>query len=328
MMSGLTRRQLGGLAAGAGLAAAARPAAAQAWPSRAVTVVVPWPAGGSTDVLGRYVARDFSERFGQSFVVDNRSGANGNIGAASVARAQADGHTLMVTTNGPITNNTLLFRSMPFNPFTDLTPIALLAELPVVIAARSQMPYRTVQELIAYAKANPGKVNCGTPPLGSVAHLAVELLMHRTGIQLNVVPYRGSAPLTNDLLAGSVDMALDLVTTYLPHIQAGTLRALGVTTAAPIPQLPGIAPVQAQGVADYRATGWIALLGPANLPPELVQRLNAAANAYLALEQTKAALPPLGLTPLGGTAADVMRRMEAEVALWRPVIQAANITIQ
>jgi tripartite-type tricarboxylate transporter receptor subunit TctC len=217
---------------------------------------------------------------------------------------------------------------MPYNPFTDLTPVALLAELPVVIAARSQMPYRNVQELIAYAKANPGKVNCGTPPLGSVAHLAVELLMHRTGIQLNVVPYRGSAPLTNDLLAGSVDMALDLVTTYLPHIQAGSLRALGVTTAAPIPQLPGTAPVQAQGVADYRATGWIALLGPANLPAELVQRLNAAANAYLALEQTKAALPPLGLTPLGGTAPDVTRRMEAEVALWRPIIQAANITIQ
>jgi tripartite-type tricarboxylate transporter receptor subunit TctC len=326
-MSSITRRELGGTALGAGLATMARPAAAQAWPFRPVTIVVPWPAGGSTDVLARAVARHFSERFGQPFVVENRSGANGNIGASTVARAAPDGHTLMVTTNGPITNNTLLYKSMPFNPSTDLTPVALLAELPIVIAARSQMPYKTVQELVAHAKANPGRVNCGTPPLGSVAYLAVALLMHRAGIQLNLVPYRGSAPLTNDLLAGAVDMAADLVTTYLPHIQNGTVKALGVTTAEPIPQLPETHTVQAQGVQDYRATGWISLLGPARLPAEIVQRLNAESNAYLALEATKRLLPPLGLTPLGGTPADLTRRMEAEVALWRPIIAAANISI-
>jgi tripartite-type tricarboxylate transporter receptor subunit TctC len=327
-MSRITRRQLAGLTLGAGMAAATRPASAQAWPSRPVTVIVPWPAGGSTDVLARAVARDFSERFGQPFVVENRSGANGNIGAASVARSAPDGHTLMVTTNGPITNNTLLYRSMPFNPFTDLTPIGLLAELPLVIVARSQMPYRTVQELIAYAKANPGKVNCGTPPLGSAAHLAIELLRHRTGMQLNLVPYRGSAPLTNDLLAGAVDMAIDLITTYLPHVEAGSIRALGVTAAAPVPQLPQTPPVQAQGVPDYQATGWISLLGPANLPSAIVERLNTASIAFLAQEETKARLLPLGLTPLGGTPADLSRKMEAEVALWRPIVQAANITVE
>ncbi|WP_137176363.1 tripartite tricarboxylate transporter substrate binding protein [Roseomonas sp. AR75] len=325
-MTDFSRRRIGALAFGAGLAAATRPAAAQAWPSRPVTVVVPWPAGGSTDVLGRAVSAWFGERLGQPFVVDNRSGANGNIGAGSVARAAPDGQTLMVTTNGPITNNTLLYKSMPFDPFKDLSPIALLAELPVVIAARSQMPYRTVQELVAYAKANPGKVNCGTPPLGSVAYLAAQLLQHRAGIQLNLVPYRGSAPLTNDLLAGTVDMALDLVTTYLPHIQAGTLRALGVTTAEPIPQLPQTQTVQAQGIADYRATGWIALLGPAGLPEPIVGRLNAESNAYLQVEQNRARMSGLGLTPLGGTPADVSRRMQAEVALWRPIIQAAGIS--
>jgi tripartite-type tricarboxylate transporter receptor subunit TctC len=326
-MNTLSRRQLGGLAFGAGLAAQGASAQA-AWPSRPVTVVVPWPAGGAPDVLGRAMVRYFQERFGQPFVVDNRSGANGNIGTATVARAAPDGQTLMVTTNGPITNNTLLFRSMPFDPFKDLTPIALLAELPVLITARANMPYRTVQELLAYARANPNKVNCGTPPLGSVAHLAVELLMHRTGVRLNVVPYRGSAPLTNDLLAGSVDMALDLVTTYLPHIQAGTIRALGVTTAAPIPQLPDTPTVQSQGVPDYRATGWIAVLGPAGLPADVVQKVNEASNAYLGLDSTKTTLANLGLTALGGTAAEVGRRMQAEVDLWRPVIQAAGITIE
>ena len=323
-----TRRRIGGLTLGAGIATLSRPAYAQAWPSRAVTIVVPWPAGGSPDVLGRAMARYFGDVFGQAFVVDNRSGANGNIGAASVARAAADGQTLMITTNGPITNNTLLFRSMPYNPFTDLAPIALLAELPVVIAARSQMPYRNVQELLDYAKANPGKVNCGTPPLGSVAHLAVELLQYRTGVRLNIVPYRGSAPLTNDLLAGAVDMALDLVTTYLPHIQTGAIRALGVTTDAPIPQLPGIQPVQAQGLAGYRATGWIAALAPVGLPAEIIQRVNEASNTFLAQDQTRSMLSALGLSALGGAPAELTRRMEAEVALWRPVVQAANISIE
>jgi tripartite-type tricarboxylate transporter receptor subunit TctC len=326
-MTRITRRRFGGIALGA-VTAASRPASAQAWPARPVTVVVPWPAGGSTDILARGVSKNLGERLGQSFVVDNRSGANGNIGAAAVARAAPDGYTLMVTTNGPLTNNPLLYRSMPFNPVTDLAPIALLAELPVLIVARSQAPYRTVQELIAYAKANPGKVNCGTPPLGSVAHLAVELLQHRAGIQLNVAPYRGSAPLTNDLLAGTVDMALDLVTTYLPHIQAGTVRALGVTTTAPIPQLPQTPTVESQGLPGYQATGFISILGPANLPAEIVGRVNQASNAWLAMDETKAMLPPLGLTALGGTPADLTRRMASETALWRPIIQAANITIE
>lgn len=326
-MSGITRRQLGGLALGAGFAAVPASASAQAWPARPVTVVVPWPAGGATDVLARSVAQGFAGRFGQPFVVDNRSGANGNIGAAAVARAVPDGHTLMITTNGPITNNTLLYRSMPFNPVTDLTPIALLAELPLVITARSQMPYRTLEELIAHAKASPGRVNCGTPPPGSTAHLAVELLMHRAGIRLNLIPYRGSAPLTNDLLAGAVDMAIDLGTTHLPHTRAGTLRALGVTSTAPIAQLPEVPPVHAQGVPDYQATGWISLLGPARLPEEVIGGLNAGSSAYLALEETRALLPALGLTPLGGTPTDLTRRMAAEVAQWRPIIQAANIYI-
>ena len=327
-MSSITRRGFGGLALGAGLAAAARPARAQAWPNHPVTVIVPWPAGGSTDVLARSLSRYLGTRLGQPLVVDNRSGANGNIGAAAVARAAADGQTLMITTNAPITNNTLLYRSMPFDPFTDLTPIALLAELPIVIATRSQMPYRTVQELIDHARKNPDKISCGTPPLGSAAHLAVELLMYRTGIRLNIVPYRGSAPLTNDLLAGSVDMALDLVTTYLPHIQTGALRALGVTAAEPIPQLPETPPVQAQGVPDFRATGWISLLGPARLPEEVVGRLNTETNAFLALEETKALLLPLGLTPLGGRPSDLTNRMKAEVALWKPVIETAKISVE
>ena len=325
-MSHVTRRHLGGLALSAGLVAA-RGASAQAWPTRPVTVVVPWPAGGSTDSLARAIGRHLGDKLGQPFVVDNRSGANGNIGTAAVARSAPDGYTLVVTTNGPITNNTLLYRQMPFDPFKDLAPVALLAELPIVLAARSQAPYKTVQELIAYAKANPDRVNCGTPPLGSAAHLAVELLQHRAGEQ--VVGQRRGAAIGHQVQAdaGAVDMGIDLVTTYLPHIQAGTLRALGVTSAEPIPQLPDTPTVQAQGIPDYRATGWISLLGPAGLPAEIVQRLNTESNDFLRLDQSRTMLAQLGLTPLGGSPADLSRRMTAEVDLWRPIIQSTGISI-
>jgi tripartite-type tricarboxylate transporter receptor subunit TctC len=327
-MPGITRRHLGGLALGAALAGSSRHAAAQAWPSRPVNIVVPYPAGGSTDVLARAIGRSFSDTFGQPFVVDNRSGANGNIGANYVARAEPDGHTLMITTNGPITNNTLLYRSLPFNPMTDFAPIALLADLPIIIAARKQVPYGNVQELIAYAKANPGKINCGIPATGAAGHLAAELLQHQTGIRFTQIPYRGSAPLTNDLLGGSVDIAFDLVTTYLPHLQAGTIRALGITSAEKVPELPDVLPVQAQGVPDFKATGWISVVAPARTPPEVIQRLNVAANAYLAQDATKTLLASLGLSSLGGTPADLSRKMQDEVALWRPIVEAAGITME
>jgi len=327
-MKALTRRSLGGIALAGAVAGASRGAQAQSWPARPVTVIVPYPAGGATDVLARAMSRSFSESLGQPFVVENRSGANGNIGTAVVAKAAPDGHTITITTNGPITNNTLLYRSMPYDPFTELSPVALLAELPVIVAARPNLPYKTIQELVTYARANPGKVNCGIPSNGAIAHLASELLQHRANIRFTQIPYRGSAPLTNDLLAGAVDIAFDLVTTYLPHIQAGTVRALGVTATSEVAQLPGVPPVQSQGIADYQATGWIAILGPARMPDAIGQRLNAASNAWLRDEANRRILGNLGLTPLGGTAEQVTARMRAEVALWRPIVQAAGITAE
>ncbi len=326
-MSGFTRRTLGALALGAA-ALTTRRADAQAWPARPVTVVVPWPPGGITDILARGLARHYGEVFGQSFVVENRSGATGNIGTQSVARAAPDGHTLLVTTNGPITNNTLLYRSMPYNPLTDLAPIGLLADLPAVIVVRRDAPFRTVQELIAHARANPGKLNCGVPGNGAAAHLASALFQHRTGASYTHVPYRGSAPLTADLLGGAVDMAFDLVTTYVPHIQAGTLRAIGITSRGPLPLLPDIQPIAAQGVADFEATGWVAVLGPARLPAEIVQRLNEAARSFIAKDETRAMLVNAGAATLTGGPAELTRKMEAEVALWRPIVQAAGITLE
>jgi tripartite-type tricarboxylate transporter receptor subunit TctC len=328
-MSGITRRTLGVYAMGAALIGATRRAAAQgAWPSRPVTVVVPFPAGGGTDVLARAISRHFSEIFGQPFIVDNRTGAGGNIGAGFVAKAAPDGYTLLFTTNGPVTNNTLLYRNLTFNPVTDLSPVAPIAELPAIIVTRPQMPYRNIPELIAYARANPRKVNCGVPGAGTLGHLVSELLQHRTGVRFTVVPYRGSAPLTNDLLSGAVDVAVDLVTTYLPHLQAGTTRALAITSAEKLPQLPDIQPVQSQGVPDFKATGWATIMVPARTPSEIIGKLHGAAQAYLGLESTRVLFPTLGMSPLGGTPADVSRMMRDELALWRPVVEAAGITLE
>jgi tripartite-type tricarboxylate transporter receptor subunit TctC len=326
-MGSITRRGLGTLGAGLGMAAA-RPAQAQPWPSRTVAMVIPFVPGGSADLLGRPLAQHLSTVFGQTFVVDNRGGANGNVGTHAVVRAEPDGQTLLVTTNGPVSTNTLLFRSMPYNPFTGLAPIALLADLPVVVIARRDAPFATLQEMFAYAKANPGRINCGVPATGALGHLAAELLQRRAGINVTTVPFRGSATLTNGLLSGAVELAVDLVPSYQAHIQAGTVRVLGVAAAERLAAVPGAEPISAQGLPGFVAEGWTAVLGPAGLPANIVQRLNEATNRFLAKPEIQSMQTALGSRILGGTPEDLARKMQAEVDLWRPVIADARISLE
>ena len=329
-MTGMTRRGLGALAAATGGASIglARRASAQAWPSRPVTLVVPFVPGGSADVVGRPLAQHLATAFGQPFVVDNRGGANGNVGTHYVTRAEPDGQTLLVTTNGPITNNTLLFRSVPYDPFTDLTPIVLLADLPVAVVARRDAPYADFPAMLAYAKANPGKINCGVPATGALGHLAAELLQRRAGFDWTIVPFRGGSTATSGLLSGTVEVTVDLLPAYLPHIQAGTVRVLGVAVAERLPAVPGAEPLAAQGLPGFEATGWSAVLGPPRLPGEIVQKVNAAANGFLAKPETRAMLDAMGSRALGGTPEALAEKMRAEVALWAPVIKAAGITLE
>ncbi|GGC48967.1 MFS transporter [Siccirubricoccus deserti] len=326
-MGSITRRGFGMIGTGLGIATA-RPAHAQAWPSRPVAMVVPFVPGGSADVLGRPLAQHLAMAFGQTFVVDNRGGANGNVGTHAVVRAEPDGQILLVTTNGPISTNTLLFRSMPYNPFTDLAPVALLADLPVVVIARRDAPYASLQEMFAHARAHPGRINCGVPARGALGHLAAELLQRRAGISVTTVPFRGSATLTNGLLSGAVEVAVDLVPSYQAHIQAGTVRVLGVAASERLHAVPGAEPIAAQGLPGFEATGWTALLGPAGLPNGIVQRLNEATNRFLAKPDIRAMLTAMGSRILGGTPEDLTRRMQAEVALWRPVIMDARISLE
>lgn len=297
------------------------------WPGKAVTIVVPYPPGGSTDAIARAAANHLSTAFGQSFIVENHSGANGNIGAAYVAHSEDVETTFMITTNGPISNNALLYSSLSFDPLNDFAPIVQLVDLPLVVVAHPDKPYNNIEELVAYAKENPGLLS-GNASLGAVGHLSSELLAHRAEIELTQIPYPGSGPLTNEVLGGHVDIAFDLVTSYLPHIANGSVKVLGVTSAEPVAQLPDAAPIQDQGVADYVATGFISAVGHKDMPAEIIEKLNAELNVFLESEAAQGLLFNFGLTPVGGTAEDLSNRIETEVNTWRPIIESVGISLQ
>ncbi|WP_376851464.1 Bug family tripartite tricarboxylate transporter substrate binding protein [Caenimonas terrae] len=327
----IDRRQaldrLAGVALGAAAWSVAGVARAEAgWPNQPVKVIVPYQAGGSADFMGRLLARKFAEALGQAFVIDNRAGANGNVGAAAVASAAADGYTLMVSTTGPLSLNKLLYKNTPFNPVTDFTPIALLADVPLLIAAHPSLPARTVPQLIAYLKANPGKISYSTGGTGSMGHLAAEMVQRATGVTMVHVPYKGSAGALNDLLAGVVNLSFDLVPTYLQQITAGKVRALAVLSAKRIASLPAVPTLLESGI-PATATGWYGLVGPKGLAPAIVTRLNKITNDFLASTEGRAQLQTLSVTPIGGPPDALGKFIVSELAKWRPIVEPLAATI-
>lgn len=302
-------------------------ARANEWPSRPVTIVVPFSAGGSTDIVARLLAEQFRATFKGSFVVENRPGATGNIGVAAAAKAAPDGHTLLLSTSGPIATNVLLFKNLAVNPLTDLAPVAILAEVPLIIVVNAKLPIRSLGDLLAYDKANPAKLNFGHAGTGGMGHMASELLAMTAGRKFTNVAYQGSTPVTNDLVAGVVDVAVDLAPTYMPFVQQGTLRAIAVTTSRRMPELPDVPTVQEQGIAGYEASAFIALMGPANLPEDIVKKLNAAANAWLETDGAKKSLEAQTLRAVSGTPVMLKDRIQAEIVKWAPVVKAAHISL-
>jgi tripartite-type tricarboxylate transporter receptor subunit TctC len=306
---------------------AATTAAAQSWPARPVTIVVPFTAGGSTDIVARLMAERMRSVFNGSFVVENKVGASGNLGVIAAARAAPDGYTLLFSTSGPVATNVLTFKNPPLDPLKELTPIALIAEVPLLVAVNAKLPIHNIRELLAYEKANPGKLNFGHAGTGGMGHMASELLASLEGRKFNSIPYQGSAPVTKDLVAGMVDVAFDLAPTYIPQVQAGTIRAIAVTTSQRLPDLPDVPTITEQGIKDYEASSFVALLGPAGLPQELVQRLNAAVNDWLQTQEAKNALAQQTLRPLGGTPEMLQARMRREIEKWGPVVKRAGISL-
>ncbi len=302
-------------------------ALAQEWPDRPVTMIVPFPAGGPADVIARAVGNALSESLGKQFIIDNRAGAGGNIGGAAVAKAAPDGYTLLFTTPAPAALNKLMYKSMSYDPERDFTPVVLVAKSPLIVAAKLDFPAKTLGDLIAYAKQNPGKVNVGHPGLGTLGHITSELIQQFAGVQMTNVPYRGTTPLMTDLLAGQIDVAMDFMPTYVPLVADHKIRALAVTTSQRTTQLPDVPTVQEAGYKGFEATAWYAIVAPAGTPKDIISKVNAAVNAFLNSDKGKTFLAQNTMQGVGGSPEDLKTFIAGELAKWGPVIEAAKISM-
>ena len=318
------RRKFLHLAAGAAaLPAVSRIARAQAYPSRPVRIIVGFPAGGLSDVLARLMGQWLSERLGQPFVIENRPGAGGNIGAETVVKAAPDGYTLYLSSS-PNAISATLYDNLNFNFIRDIAPVASISISPLVMEVNPSVPAKTVPEFIAYAKANPGKLNMASNGNGTTSHLAGELFKMMTGINMLHVPYRGAAPALTDLIGGQVQVMFDVMASSIEHIRAGKLRALAVTTATRSEALPDV-PNVGEFLPGFEASAWQGVGVPKNTPTEIVDKLNKEINAGLADPKLRARLADLGGTVIGGSPADFGKLIADETEKWGKVIRAANI---
>ena len=320
----LPRRQFLHLAAGAAaLPTVSRVARALAYPTRPVRWIVPYPPGGAADPIARLIGPFLSERLGKPVVIENKPGAGANIGTEFVVRSPPDGHTLLFITTANMINATF-YRDLSFDFMRDITPVAGLVRLPLVLEVNPSVPVKTVAELIAYAKANPGKVNFASAGVGTSLHLAAELFNMMTGTKMIHVPYRGSAPALTDLLAGQVQVLFDNLFTSLEHIKAGKLRALGVATAARVQQLPDL-PTVADAVPGYEASSVFGVGVPTGTPREITELLNRELDAALADPRIRGRLLELTAIPIPSLAAEFRAEMVATTEKWGRVIRVANI---
>ena len=321
----IPRRRFLHLAAGAAaLPAATRTARADTYPSRPVHLVVGFSPGSASDINGRLVGAWLSQRLGQQFVVDNRSGAGGNIASEFVIRAPADGYTLVYASTAVAINATLDEGKLSYDFLRDTVPVAGVVRTPVVMEVNVDLPVKTVPEFIAYAKANPGKVNMATVGPGSAQHLYGEYFKMMTGITMVPVHYHGAAPAIADLIAGRVQVMFDIVVSSLSFIKSGQLRPLAVTTATPQAVLPGV-PTVGQFVPGYEASGWQGVCAPRETPADIIDTLNRNINAGLADATFKAKLAALGGQPFPGTPADWGRFVAAETEKWGKVVREAGV---
>jgi tripartite-type tricarboxylate transporter receptor subunit TctC len=318
----LSRRKFVHLAAGAvGLLAAPRSAWADAYPNRPVRMVVSFPAGYAPDIVARLVGQPLSERLGQAVVIENRPGAGSNIGTEVVVRARGDGYTLLIAVAGN-TMNATLYDNLKFDFIRDITPVASICGTPFVMVIHPSVPAKTVPEFIAYAKANPGRMNMASPGTGTAPHVFGEMFKMMTGVDLAHVPYRSNY--LPDLLSAQVQVAIMTVILSAPYIRDGKLRALAVTTATPSQLLPGI-PVMGEFVPGYEANGWVGVGAPRSTPGEIVERLNKEINAVVADPNMSARLTGLGSLPMSMTAAEFGKLIADETDKWAKVIKFANI---
>jgi tripartite-type tricarboxylate transporter receptor subunit TctC len=302
-------------------------AQAPAYPTKPIRLVVPFPPGGATDILARDVAQRLTEAWGQQVIVDNRPGAGGNIGSELVAKSAPDGYTLEMGTVGTHAINASLYAKMPYDHVKDFVPIILVAGVPNVLEVNPSLPVNSVAELIAYAKANPGKLNFASSGNGTSIHLSGELFKVMAGVEMTHVPYKGSAPALQDLIAGQVQVMFDNLPPSLPQIKAGKLRALAVTSAARAPTLPDVPTVAEAGLPGFEASSWFGLLAPAGTPPAFVNKINTEVAAWLATPEAREKLSKQGANAASGTPEDFAKHIAAETAKWAKVVKASGAKV-
>jgi tripartite-type tricarboxylate transporter receptor subunit TctC len=314
------------LAAGSLLAAPAQ-AQPQAYPSKPIRLVVPFPAGGATDIFARAVAQKLGEKLGTTIVVDNKPGAGGTIGSDIVAKAPADGYTVLLATSSTHSIGPSFGNKLPYDAVADFTPIAHVGNAPSIMVVPNSAPARTVKEWIDYARKNPGKLNYASSGNGTIVHLTAEYFKAQTGLYLVHIPYRGTALAIPDLVSGKLDVLFDSLPSGLPHVKEGRLRALGITSLKRSPLLPDL-PAISETVPGYESVTWFGLYGPKGLPADMVTRLNAALNQALQEAEVKDRLARLGIEPAGGTPQQFATMAATDMAKWKKIIQDRKIAAE
>ena len=301
---------------------------AQGYPSKPVRLIIPFAPGGATDVIGRLAAQKLSDGLGQQFIVDNHPGANGNIGTELAVKAAPDGYTLVMSYDGTLSINPSVYRRMPFDPQKDLVPIGAVGQLPLLMLVNPAFPAKNVAEFVAYAKANPGKVNFSGAGYGSSGHLAAELLRQRAGIDIVHVNYKGGGQAVTDLLGGQIQMLMTGLTTVEGHVKSGKLRPLAFTSAKRVAGAPEVPTFAESGYPGLVSHSWYGILGPVGTPPEVVRKVNAEINKLLQLQDVKERLAALGVEPLGGTPEQFAHLIREDAAKWAKVVKEAGIAIE
>ena len=296
------------------------------WPAKPVRIVVPFAPGGTTDITARVIGEQLSQVFKQSFVIDNKAGAGGNVGATEVARAAPDGYTFLMGTPGTQAINQFLYPSMPYDTAKDLIPVSFVVRVPNVLLVHPGLGVRTIAEFVAKAKAQPGSMSYGSPGNGSTGHLSTELFKGRAGVFAVHIPYRGSGPMLLDLMAGQIQMAIDNLPSAIPHIRAGKLVALGVTSTTRNAQLPDV-PTIASVLPDYAAESWFVLVAPAGTPAAIINRMSAEVDRILKKPEIIERFKGLGADPVGGTPEQLGQFIAAETKKWQQVVKDSGAKV-
>ena len=308
--------------------AVAGPLHAQSFPERSVRIVVPYGAGGNFDIIARLLAQHLSERWDKPVVIDNKPGANGNIGTAEVSRSLPDGHTLALVSNGTLAINPALYKSMGFDPVAGLTPISVVTSNPMVLVVNKSLPIKTIEEFIAYARKNPGKLNLANGGNGTLSHLSAEMLKSRTGTDIVSVPYKGTSFALNGVLSGEVQGMFDTISTSIPLMKAGEVRGLAVTSPGRFPQNPDLPTMAEAGVNDYTAEAKAGLVGPPGMPRPIVERIQKDVAAVLQKPEVRQKLLSMGVEPRGTTPEEFTADIQVEIQRWGNIVRASGAKLE